>query len=326
MPPPRLLARRSFDAAMLVRQHPPRFTDGNKRAAHEVLVRQGETASGTLELTRWDAAELPASRTPGRGLLTERPGYFQYGQPSLPPGTRHWHVNFANDDCFLYYGGPLLAQDELQVLEHPVLASLREAASTGSFSLVCRADRPTPVLVAGAERRGALDTQPAPGRLGGLYGNAFARAPVGAVKAALTRIEPPTRTNLLAIEAPKGGTGPYSRETVAHVLTTAYTGFAAARAETVRAAHGAPARCVIHTGFWGAGAYGGDRELMALLQLVAAELAGVDEVVFYTVESGAPELGRARQRLAKLARVGGTAQVLDEVAAAGFRWGRPNGT
>jgi len=39
---------------------------------------------------------------------------------------------------------------------------------------------------------------------------------------------------------------------------------------------------VIHTGHWGCGAYGGNKELMALLQIGAAHLAGVDEIVYHT--------------------------------------------
>lgn len=45
-------------------------------------------------------------------------------QPQDPSGTQQqqvmeWYVNFADRNLFGYYGGTLLAQDELQVLEHP---------------------------------------------------------------------------------------------------------------------------------------------------------------------------------------------------------------
>ena len=40
--------------------------------------------------------------------------------------------------------------------------------------------------------------------------------------------------------------------------------------------------CVIETGFWGCGAFGGDPEIKAIIQLLAASKAGVDELVFYT--------------------------------------------
>ena len=74
----------------------------------------------------------------------------------------------------------------------------------------------------------ATDPNPAKGRPRGLYGNEFGRAPAEVVRRATKRIEPATTTNLIAIAAPSGGYGPYSREQIAHVLTTAWTGFRAA--------------------------------------------------------------------------------------------------
>jgi hypothetical protein len=43
---------------------------------------------------------------------------------------------------------------------------------------------------------------------------------------------------------------------------------------------------VVHTGFWGCGAFGGNRVLMALLQAIAAQLASLEVLVFYTFDSG----------------------------------------
>ena len=325
---PLLLDRRSFDAAELMRAHPPRFTHRNKRAVFSELLRPGEVPAGTVMMTRWSDAPLPDRRPARRPRVTERVGLFEYGE-AVAPGTMRWHVNFATSDCFAYYAGPLLAQDELQVLEHPALGSLREAATAEGFSLLCvEGGRPTPVLVSGVERRGQLDTAPAPGRPAGLYGNAFARAPEGAFLSALARIEPPTTTNLVAIEAPAYGSGDYRGEEIDLVLATAYAGFRAAVMETGRAAlrTGAPARTIVHTGFWGAGAYGGDRELMALLQLVAAELAEVDEVVFHSVhEEGSATFAEARRKYEGLPGAT-TDEVVRSVLALGYRWGVSNGT
>jgi hypothetical protein len=239
-------------------------------------------------------------------------------------------VNFAMSDCFGAYAGPLLAQDELQVLEHPALGSLREAATAQGFSLLCVEDeRPTPVLVSGVERRGHLDTRPAPERPSGLYGNHFAEAPESAVRGALSRIEPPTMSSILAIEAPAYGSGTYARKEIALILSTALSGYRAAVLETLRAAkqHRSQARTVIHTGFWGGGAYGGNRELMALLQLVAAELTQVDELVFYSVDdAGAETFAAARKRYDTLPADATVEDVIDHVSSLAYEWGESNGT
>ncbi len=91
---------------------------------------------------------------------------------------------------------------------------------------------------------------------------------------------PPSRTNILAIEAPAYGYGPYKLCEIEGILPTAFTGFSAARIESERCSEG-QSRGAVHTGFWGCGAYGGNRVLIALLQLIAARMAGLDSVVFH---------------------------------------------
>ena len=50
------------------------------------------------------------------------------------------------------------------------------------------------------------------------------------------------------------------------MLASAYSGFLAARLESA----GAPT--VVHTGYWGCGAFGRNRELRAMLQVLAARV------------------------------------------------------
>ena len=100
--------------------------------------------------------------------------------------------------------------------------------------------------------------------MAGLYGNRFAAASPATLRGAVRRIAPPTVSNIVAIAAPRPATGPYTEAQIRRILTSATTGYAAAVAETARLHPGA--RVVIHTGFWGCGAFGGNRVLMVALQ------------------------------------------------------------
>jgi hypothetical protein len=261
-----LVLRREVEAAELVQRHPPLIDDAHKRMVFE-LCRGADTA-GPLAITRWRADAVREKRD-ARLEVEVVPTPFSYdGAPAV------WHVNFADPSLFFGYGGGLLAQDELQALEHPVLGSVREALASDKQALTVERGVATPVLVAGAERRCALDTTH-------LYGNAFARAPVPAVRSALRVLQPPTRTNLIAIAAPAYGQGTYRQEHLDQIVATAYTGFAAAVAESERLWPGTPV--TVCTGFWGCGAFGGNRTVMTALQLVAAKMAGVARVRFFTV-------------------------------------------
>ncbi len=324
--PETCLLRRRYDPAALLAAHPPVLRHANKQLAFALACPPHAVHRGTIELTRWDTARLPTTCATRPIEVTARGTYYDYAGDDR--GV--WHVNFADPELFVAYGSPLLAQDELQAVEHPLLGCLREALRAEGVVARTEVDhRATPVLIRGVERRAALDTAPRldDGRLYGLYGNRFAGAAPAAIRGALRLLDPPTTTNLIAIAAPAGGRGPYFTHQLERILTTAYTGFAAAAHESRAAWPDAPV--VVATGFWGCGAFGGNRRAMVCLQLLAARLAGVAGVRFYAGD--APGLDDFRAGAADLDRVladddAPTAAVLDAVGDLEYAWGTPDGT
>lgn len=324
------IQRATFAIDEICTEHPPRWVHRNKKALSEHLCPQGTRHTGELTVSRWAVQPLPlTARTAQATTQIElRPDVFTYDPPAAD--AIEWHLNFAHSSLFIAYGGPLFAQDEMQVAEHPVLACVRERLTArpipGLAPLTREHDVATPVLIRGVPRRGAVATAPNAdeGRPHGLYGNHFARAPVDAIKRAARRIDPPTTSNILAIEAPTGGYGRYTLEQIFDPLTTAYTGFIAARRESFHAA-GPDAATIVHTGHWGTGAYGGDRVLMAMLQILAARAAGLDRLVFHTFDdSGARPCHDA---LARLDAMGDTTLIdaLTRIDALAFHWGTSDG-
>ncbi|NJM46519.1 MAG: hypothetical protein HC860_10305 [Alkalinema sp. RU_4_3] len=271
---------------------------------------------------------LPETVTEYQPELIVRSDYFGY-EPVEDQQRIEWYLNFAHSDLFCAYGGSLFAQDEMQVAEHPALASLREALLAQNISaLTVEAGNPTPILIRGVERRCAIATDPSSslGRPYGLYGNNFARAKADVIQQATQVINPPTMTNIIAIEAPVGGYGSYTLDEIRYVLTTAFTGFAAACVESELAQP--QSSTVIHTGFWGCGAYGGNRVLMVLLQLLAARLAGVTWLIFHTGAADANQpLSEAQGILQRL--LGSVDRSLDDtlvaIQALDFQWGVGDG-
>ena len=115
------------------------------------------------------------------------------------------------------------------------------------------------------------------------------------------------------------------------MLLTAHTGFRAAVLESKRvSASGAGPTVVVHTGWWGCGAFGGNRVLMAVLQLIAAETAGVDQLAFHSAlppdESSLNEAKRILRDAAGSSREIPTATLIEHLAAMRLPWGVGNGT
>lgn len=224
--------------------------------------------------------------------------------------------------------------------EHPCPAALHEAlVSQGIEALTEEDGEPTPVLVMGAERRCAINVKPGAieGYPEGLYGNNFAGAREDAVRKATRRIDPPTITNILAMAAPAGGEGEYSYEEIEQIVRTAYTGFTAARLESIRGRAEAP-EVVIHTGFWGCGAFGGNRTLMTILQVLAARLARIDRLVYYTIDRAGTAIFKQAMEIlereimpeivgteVKVRKAISLPAVLEKVEALGLEWGISDG-
>lgn len=326
-PDPAPTARLRWAADDLVRRHPPRWVNANKQVVAGISMPPSAVHRGTIDVTRWSAMELPAEVDVRRAasLLEVAPGFFDYA-PTSPPLVS-WHLNFADPHLFAFYGVPLFAQDEIQCAEHPVLGAVRHAMEAeGIPALTVEGGEPTPVLVMGAERRCAIATRPdaAAGRPQGLYGNAFARADAGAIRKATRALEPPTVSNILAIAALGGGRGAYSRAEIRQTLVTAFSGFRAAVLESRRV--DSRAEVAIHTGWWGCGAFGGNRPLMAILQLLAARMAGVRTLVFHTGSPGPQSaLDEAKSELARLEAEDSTGRIIDRLVARGFEWGESDG-
>jgi len=330
---PEPLERELFEAARLMAEHPPVWRHPNKQAVAAISCPPGSIHRGVIHYSRWAAMDLPAE-IDARGAARRvdgRDGFYDYAPVSGAEHGLEWHVNFADPDLFVAYGSPLFAQDEMQVAEHPALGALSETlAARGRQAVTSTLGRPSPVLVTGVERRCRIATDPDAGRRRprGLYGNAFAAADAEAVRDATTAIDPPTITNLVAMAAPAYGAGRYTSQQVERILTTAYTGFRAAALESARQiGHGVPV--FVHTGFWGCGAFGGNRVLMAILQALAAEMAGVERLLFHTggVRGEAP-LRSALQTIESTLTstpLMETRALIARTVDLGFKWGVSDG-
>ena len=322
-----VVARLTVDAQQLATAHPPKIKDKNKAQIHAIACPIGSVPRGTIEASRWRAVSLP-ERVPGLQpqLKLER-GIFDYAPPAA--GSVEWHLNFADAELFYAYGSGLFAQDEMQVAEHPILASVREslvASPIPNFPPWTTEDGlATPVLVMGAERSCAIATRR--GTLS-IYGNAMSRAPASTISALVARLVPPTVSNILAIEAIPGGSGRYSPEEISRVTMTATAGFCAAISESHRV-RGPDVKVIIHTGFWGCGAFGGNKRLMALLQLVCARLAQLDGLVFHAFDdAGANAYADAYDLYNDILPAGSApalSEVLRRIDDLSFEWGSSDG-
>jgi hypothetical protein len=320
-------------ARELMQLHAPRPKDDNKRLLFRISCPPGAKHVGALRYSRWAQMPLPEwVRLADASAFEVHEAFYDYIAPGEPvPGATEWYVHFADPELFALYGTAVFVQDEWQVVEHPALAALKEARDARGIPMrTVERGRPTPILIAGAERRIRFVTNAnaAEGRPDGLYGESFSRATEEAIRRATSVIDPPTITNLIAISAPRGGRGRYRSSEIELALSAAFTGFRAAVMESRRLRPESPSSAPvdIHTGSWGCGVFGGNPVMMTTVQSLAAVMAGATRIVFHVGDSsGRGPAEAARELLLHGLASGdtlGTAELIRKIESLGLEWGR----
>lgn len=186
------------------------------------------------------------------------------------------------------------------------------------------------VLISNTERVIEMDTTK-------VYGNEFAKASERQLIQACRYLPKSQTVNLIAIEAPSHGRGSYTRDDIDYILVTCYVGFKAAQilankthalnTRNPRQGRNTGFRTVIHTGWWGCGAYGNNRQMMVITQLLAAYWAEIDELVFHTQNNDhQQEIDVARGIVGKLLQEKQVAKVIDQITQLNLQWDKSNHT
>lgn len=308
---PTKLAEFTWEIRELARNFPPVWQHENKQTVANLVGDDTQTA-GSITVSRWKVEELPQTVVDTCQVVPQR-GFFTYSN------TNDWYMNFADPLVFGHGEGALLAQDELQIVEHPVLCSLGKAMESGTHGvanlerLTRENGEATPVLVQGAPRRCRLLTDQYR-----IYGDHFAQASKELVTKAVECIDPPTRSNILAISALQPNYGMYTMNQIAELLATAYAGFRAVVLQST-------GDVTIHTGHWGCGAYGGNKGLVAAIQILAAGMAGVAKLEYWYGSTHLDETALQHGiQVASLLDGKPTLRAVELLDSAGYSWGIAN--
>lgn len=255
------------------------LTHPNKVWAYQQLTsEQGRHVDDTVVATFYDIDKAQAARLPiPHDALTQvemRDGLFRFD--ASDDQVQHWTADFADNQLFAYCEGGLLGQEGLLCIEHPALVHFKETLNhfgAKDYMFLRPGDRTTRhrvALIEGAKRYGQLSP----------LSTAFRRAKIEDLQAALESFDEPQESRIFAISAPQldpedeGET--YGRDELEALLYRAYNAFWHIRAQAPEGVSVA-----VHTGNWGCGNFWGSPRASALMQLAAADLAGVDKIIYY---------------------------------------------
>lgn len=259
---------------------------GNKKKLLEVINNDIYQNNPTINITRWNTENIPEYITNKQLKIQVINDIYQYTQKD--DSYTSWHVNFADGDLFIAYGSDLFAQDEHQVMEHPILANIKEmlldfSKSNNIYDPNTRNydKKPyfsTPILIKNAQRIFSIDTKPNEESNNGIYGQYFSLSSFDEIQKRTIIIKNKQFSNIIAMEAFSCSKGFYKKEQIEDMFITSYTSFKAAKQIS-------SSKVSINTGNWGTGVYGGNKIINALIQLLAAMCAEVDEIIFHTLDT-----------------------------------------
>src|ERR1041384_6088734 len=128
----RLLTERIYETADILTRFPATPSHGHKQMLRDLAHHGREPSKQQLHVSRWSSSIEPVvATTPTEPQVIVRGDAFVY-EAALGSDV-HWHANYADKHLFGFHAGPLFAQDEMQVAEHPVLASVRDALIADKF-------------------------------------------------------------------------------------------------------------------------------------------------------------------------------------------------
>lgn len=276
----------------LMESHTPKFTNRRKlKLFNKAKAKKEVSLTGDIIVTRCtpDTKEIDRTAfTKTNVKIRQNPAFFNYEKDQDTLECKVWWMNYADSRLFGFYANEFFAQDEIQVLEHPILASVREylidpgEEHMAPRTIVENGDEliATPYLIENVPLWMTVNSYPKleDGMSVRIYGSSFVEAPQEAIDAGCKVFEGDVKDNIMAIAAPSFGRGEYSYEDIELILKTLISAFSQAK----DLASGK--KCIVHGGNWGCGAFGGNLELMYFAQMYAASVCGIDEIVLHAVE------------------------------------------
>lgn len=310
----------------LLEDFPPLYVSERKRYFYGQALKRFGDGDCTLDISRWECGkgDIPLCMDGGTGTkVSAVENYFRYDQDVSSGSKKVWFMNFADFDLFAYYGGPMFAQDEIQTLEHPLLGSVCEMLNkTGMPNLEPTVSEdtnywPRPYLIQNVPWWIRVDTSADRSGIN-IYGRNFSNLPMEDVKRKVGVVDGNYFNNIIAVAAPLSwNESRYSSGEIEYILQALVASYGPAKELS------GEKKCVIHTGNWGCGAFGGNRELMYLAQLYVAHVMGVDEIVFHAVSDDL--FSNARAHLKDLAAMKSLYEATACIESLGYEWGQDDG-
>ncbi|MBQ0052615.1 MAG: hypothetical protein KBT11_11230 [Treponema sp.] len=288
------MASKSFKCSVLIGSYEAEFENKLKKQLYDEARFVHRHQNGIIKVTKlcWKPWKV-IKKTRFSKLEVEVKTASGFYDPLEDPSTEEryvWFMNHADTRLFNSYSGDSLGTDDMQVLQMPLLASIEKFMSENKEVMEAKTVRDglaTPFLFEGIPFWISIDYNKL--RKDGRIIRSMYNQDEKFLRNGFKVYQADFKANLISIKAPHGGEGEYTEEQIVYIFLGLIVGYSGLVKQTrIKKA----SRCALHTGNWGAGNFGGNLELMYLIQMYAASLCGIDEMIFHAVKNEVFEKAR----------------------------------
>lgn len=273
-----LLAKQTVKIQKLIKDFPPVFQYDKKENYSKKALYFHRNQNGLIEISRWKfdderKTSIVLEKFPIQ--IESANNFYEYEEIFDNDNEISFYVNFSDSELFYECDSYINSQNANMVFFHPILLSCKKfMTSLDKYELKPFAfenGNPTPVIFQNVPYWIHLDEE----------------------KKKIVPLQKEIKSNIISMK-PIEAKGKYTEEQILLLLKTVLAAFSGAE----KVSHAKMKDIAIHTGNWGCNNLGNNKELIYLLQIIAASATGIKKIIFHKADE--TSLSNAKEKFSHL--------------------------
>lgn len=273
-----LLSKQTVKIQKLIKDFPPHFQYDKKENYLKKALYFHRNQNGLIEISRWkfdDERKKSITLEKFPVQIESVDSFYEYEKNTNDENEINFYVNFSDSELFYECDSYLNSQNANMVFFHPLLLSCKKyMTSLNKDELKAFAfenGNPTSVIFQNVPYWIFLDEE----------------------NRKIVPLQKEIKSNIISMKAIEAK-GKYTEEEISLLLRTALVAFSGAE----KVSHAKMKDIAIHTGNWGCNNYGNNKELIYLLQIIAASATGIKKIIFHKADE--TSLSNAKEKFSHL--------------------------
>lgn len=295
-----LLSKQTVKIQKLIKDFPPHFQYDKKENYAKQALYFHRNQNGLIEISRWkfdEERKKSITLEKFQVQIESVNSFYEYEKNVNDENEINFYVNFSDSELFYECDSYLNSQNANMVFFHPLLLSCKKYMTSLDKDelkpFAFENGNPTPVIFQNVPYWIFLDEE----------------------NKKIVPLQKEIKSNIISMKAIEAK-GKYTEEQILLLLKTVLVAFSGAE----KVSHAKMKDISIHTGNWGCNNLGNNKELIYLLQIIAASVTGIKKIIFHKADENS--LSNAKEKfshlLPDLPKTTNLKRLVEEILEIGF--------